>query len=215
MNRSGICGAAKEWTAVLMAVLLMTSGCETGYPSLTCAVWKSESLRNFHEPADDPRVAVYVSKQPRDLLVAYDEVSERRNHLRRRAFYAEANLARLQAGKRPRYVSVSRTNGLQLLPVGTFSAVAGEVPGPGMPGGDGVPAGAAAWISADGRTCLLVTEAGERLEFELPTYVLPGATALRVALTPLAVVGDTAAAAAVVAFVVAVSLAASGFTYSP
>ena len=54
---------------------------------------------------------------------------------------------------------------------------------------------------------------GERVEFRLPTYPAASGPALRVALTPLAVVGDTVLVASVVGIVFAYAWVSTGYVH--
>ncbi len=174
-------------TILIAAVLSLGGfGCETCYPSLTCGLWNRSTFRSFREPAENPRVTVYQSKTGRDFLVTYDEARESSDSIRRRAFYLEANLKRLQAGRKPHFSRPAQTNGLALLSL--------------------VP-------SSDGRTLTITNAAGRLTRAELPTYPAPCGEALRVLVTPLAVIADTAIAATVVG--VFIAAASSGMTVSP
>lgn len=173
---------------ILVAAILCLGGlgCETCYPSLTCGLWNRSTFRSFREPAENPRIAVYQSKTGRDFLVTYDEARESSDSIRRRAFYLEANLKRLQAGRKPHFSRPAQAQGLTLLPLAP---------------------------SSDGRTLTVTNAAGQLTTAELPTYPAPCGEVLRVLVTPLAVVGDTAIAATVVG--VFIAAANSGMTISP
>ncbi len=168
-----------------LGVLLGVTGCETSYPSMTCKLWTSGVLRNFNEPAPDTAMEMFTSWQPRDILVTYDEVPENKDTVRRRAFYLFADLDRVNSGRKPRFVSPTRTNGLALLTVVTNGVNPRPV---------GTNAAARIEISVDGHHLSVVDAHGERTDFQLPTYETRGGTVARVALTPFAVVGDTAVA---------------------
>src|SRR5689334_24260853 len=124
--------AARAFPVLLAAagLLLAGTGCETSYPSLTCGLWTGNVLRSFNEPAADPAIRIYQSVRPPDLLVTYDESLERNDQLRRRAFYLQANLERLRAGRKPRFVSASRTNGLIQLAAGSATGAPSPTAGP-------------------------------------------------------------------------------------
>ncbi len=170
------------------SLLLGGFGCETSYPSLTCGLWNRSTFRSFREPAENPRVTVYQVKSGRDFLVTYDEVKESSDSIRRRAFYLEANLRRLQAGRKPHFSRPTHTNGLALLTSVSFS---------------------------NARTLTVTNDLGQPATVELPTYPAAFGEALRVLVTPLAVVADTAIAATVVGVFIAAASVGTGVTISP
>lgn len=147
-------------------LLIVATGCATDDSILlTQHLWQSESFRNFHEPASDPRLEVYRSEKPADYLVTYDEVREKDGRIRRRAFYLKTNSNRLTSRRRPGFVNPAKAASLETIPAGS--------------------------IVANGDRWQLREPDGTALEFSLPTYASHGSTALKILLTPLTVTGDT------------------------
>jgi len=66
-----------------------------------------------------------------DVLVIYDEVRESREASRCRAFFANRNLDRIRAGRKPRFVWISTSRGLKPIPV-ICSDPDGAIPSEGL-----------------------------------------------------------------------------------
>ncbi len=82
------------------------SGCRAlnDWP-LTYKLWDDRMLARFNEPAGNPHLQLFQSARTNDVLVQYDEAREKNEKVRRRSFFLNANLARLEGGKKPRFVS--------------------------------------------------------------------------------------------------------------
>src|SRR5262245_54959770 len=91
----GSTGRTRSWPigraalAALVVVLgLLASGCETASDySVTYKLWKRNGPDDFNGPALDSRLAVYEDPRRADVLVTYDERTQRDDQSRRRAFY--------------------------------------------------------------------------------------------------------------------------------
>ena len=66
---------------LLLLPLIFGSGCATQ------ALWDNENLEAVKEPADKPNLRLFDAKRHDDLLVVYDEYSERSNGVRTRAYW--------------------------------------------------------------------------------------------------------------------------------
>ena len=96
--------------ASLLAAFLMLSGCATH------ALWKDGSV-SFHEPFPPARVALFDAPARKDVIVQYDELSPGHDTPRRRAYFLFENADRISTAKKPRFVSLSITNGLAAIPL--------------------------------------------------------------------------------------------------
>ena len=182
--------------SILLAVVLGlgSAGCKTETsPFFTGRLWENRTFESFYEPAPGTNVEVYRSLRPDDYLVAYDESHETSDKIRRRAFYLNASVERINQGKKPSFVSPRKAAGLEAVPVIPEAAIQSELKTNGI---------VSISISADGQRLMVQEPDGEKVEFRLPTYPAASGPALRVALTPLAVVGDTVLVASIVGIVV-------------
>lgn len=196
-----------RFTSILLTVALGLGsvGCTTDTsPFFTCRLWQNATFENFYEPASPANLEVYRSLKPQDFLVTYDESHETRDKIRRRAFYLNANLDRINQGRKPHFVSPRKAEGL------TTVAVIPEAEIQSVAKTNGI-----VWIfiSADGQRFTVQKPDGGTMEFRLPTYPAASGPALRVVLTPLAVVGDTVLVATVVGIVVAYAWVSTGYVH--
>ncbi|HEY5041469.1 MAG TPA: hypothetical protein VIK53_05645 [Verrucomicrobiae bacterium] len=98
------------WNAVLLLPLL-AGGC------VTHKLWTDSQLDAWNEPADDPNLRLFRDGRRNDLLVVYDEHSERHNKTRARAFFLFQNQKLLQQANHPHFVNVNSSCGLTSVPV--------------------------------------------------------------------------------------------------
>jgi hypothetical protein len=178
------------------------TGCEATHEySLTYRLWNNSTFSQFNEPSTNGNVQVFQVARNGELLVTYDEISESNDHLRRRAFFLNANRARLEAGRKPRFVNPRKAADLAELPLVRVSANASNVP----PASPVSPA-----LSADGRRLTLPDDNQKPATIALPTYETAGGPVARVLVTPLAVTGDAVMVGVVLGVVAAYAWAAGG-----
>jgi hypothetical protein len=179
---------------VAVFVLLLT-GCATVEKySLTYRVWDTDDWRKFSEPAPNPNLALFEATNHADVLVQYDAFSEKHSTIKRCAYYLHPNRPRAEAGTKPELVEPSVADGMQPIPVLAGQGVLSDQP-PGLP--------AYAVATKAGRGFTLYRPMKPEATFDLPVYVETSGTPTRIALTPVAVAGDTVmvcAAATVVGF---------------
>ncbi|HET7625970.1 MAG TPA: hypothetical protein VFM25_11975, partial [Verrucomicrobiae bacterium] len=95
-----------------LAVLILSgSGC--AFRDL----WNDAGVENFNEPADSPNLRLYKNRGQKDLLVVYDEYSERHDSIRPRAYWLFQNQNRIENRRRPDFVSVKVAKRLTSVPV--------------------------------------------------------------------------------------------------
>src|SRR5260370_25177948 len=93
---------------------------------LTYRLWDDRMLARFNEPADNPHLQLFQSARTNDVLVQYDEVREKNEKVRRRAFFLNPNLERLEGGKKPRFVRPTKADNLQPIPCLSGLAASGN-----------------------------------------------------------------------------------------
>jgi hypothetical protein len=97
----------------LLPLLLLTlgSGCATR------ALWNNENLEAVKEPANSINLHLFDAKQKNDLLVVYDEYSERSDKICTRAYWLNENESRVNQRRAPHFTSTSLTGNLPSVPV--------------------------------------------------------------------------------------------------
>ena len=165
---------------------------------LTYRLWDDRAFARFNEPADNPHLQLFQSARTNDVLVQYDEVREKNEKVRRRTFFLNPNLERLEHGKKPRFVNPSKADNLQPIPLVSE-----------LPASDnshsliGV-------VSTHGHEVTLRDQDRELASFSLPVYETAGGKVERVILTPVAATCDVVIVGVVAGVIVAYAWASSG-----
>jgi len=159
---------------LLLLPLALAAGCTTD------ALWNKTNLDAWNEPATDPNLRLFHAEPQKDLLVAYEEYSERSGATQTRAYLLYQNQKRLEQRRRPRFVSTNRLRALPPVPV--FQTP----PAPGTNFSQTL----YAVVSTNGPSFTIYS--GDRVvsAHELPSYNDGKGRAARIALTPLAVTAD-------------------------
>jgi hypothetical protein len=166
----------------LMGACLAT-GCDTVHDwSLTYRLWDSGEFRRFDEPAPDPKLALFQSPDGRDVLVEYDSLPENRDTPERRAYWLRTGQSGVADRRKPEFISPAATNGLAPIPVIIVNSQIAAQPAQTVP---------YAVCARGGRSFLLFETAAEGQSIDLPVYQQASGNAMKLALTPLAVTGDT------------------------
>jgi len=159
-------------------------------------------------PAPTPNLKLYRTPDSRDVLVTYDELREKSDSIRRRAFFLKPNVRRIEDHKRPKFISPAKVMELSLVPV----AEAGSA---NPPDGEVI----FARISGDSQEFTLMWFGTDLGPYALPVYVDRSSEFRRVLLTPLATTGDVIVVVLVVGAVagaiVAYSYAAGRACWNP
>ena len=92
----------------LPLVGLFANGC------MTHKLWTASKLDEWNEPAPNPNLRLFRAENPDRLLVMYDELSDRRETMRTRAFFLEATNF---TPARPQFVNLNSAAGLAPVPV--------------------------------------------------------------------------------------------------
>ncbi len=168
---AAVSGPMLTWTLAL-ALLLTLNGCATH------ALWTEGSM-SFHEPYPPSRLALFEVPEKGDVLAQYDELSPRSDVPRRRAYLLLENNSRIKSVKKPKFATLSATNGLAPIPLYAQSS--------DVPAGIGV----YARTNETGNRFTIVRNAQPWHDaFDLPTYRCWTTTAKRATLTPLTLVLD-------------------------
>ncbi len=147
---------------------------------MTGTLWHE---RDFVVPSPNPKLA--LAQTPQGILVQYDAVYERNGDLRRRAYYAELNAKRVEAGQKPVFVDPAKAGPQTVIPI--FLLPAADEPRPEL------------YAVCSSNFCTFTIYRRGRVlgPCDLPVFKDQKQTAEQVALTPLAVAGDASIVAAV------------------
>ena len=190
----------RQFAACVLAVSLtpLATGCDTMREStITGRLWDAGGV-NRCMPASKPNLKLYRTPDSKDVLVTYDELREKNDSIRRRAFFFRSNVRRLEDRKRPKFISPGKVAELKLVPVaeaGNTNAAFGDV--------------ILVKISGDGQEFTLIWFGTDLGPYALPVYVDRGSEVRRALLTPLATTGDV-----IVVVVVVAVVAGAIFAYS-
>ena len=192
------CGLSRRAAAIVVCLALLNcSGCATRY------LWIDSDVAGYRDPMPASRLALFDAQDRQDVLAIYDECASPHGERKRRAYFVLENRKRTEAERKPRFVSLSLSNGLAAIPISS-SAVQPS------------PARDLHAIQTENLyRFTLISQNGESLgEFVLPTYRSRFGTVKCVALTPITlavdatVIGTILAAAVGWAYAVAYSPAA-------
>jgi len=190
-----------------VCLLCLVSGCETVHEySLSYKLWDNADFCKWSEPLPNPHLALFETPGHTNLLVEYDAFSERRAVIKRQAYYLQPGQAQSGAGKAPRFVSPGAAAGLKSIPVFEARTLITNPPAPFT---------SYAVLSESGREFTLYPQADASGVFQLPVYPEGSGTIKRVALTPVAAVGDTAMVGLAASFVALVMACEGGFSFTP
>jgi len=159
---------------LLTLPLIPCGGCATH------ALWTEVQLDNWNEPADDVHLRVYNGVKQKDLLVVYDEYSERYDSIHPRAYWLYRNQERLSRGLRPSFSRVDLSRRLKGVPI--LPAPLGTTNLP--------PELLYAVSTANSQTFAVFSGNHEMGSHDLPVYNDGKGEVERLALTPLSVVAD-------------------------
>lgn len=160
----------------MLALALACSGCATH------ALWTETSQLNAgNSPADLPKLQLFEARRQNDLLVVYNEYSERHDRIRRRAYFLNRNQLRIEQRHEPEFVSPRHSRGLSEVPVffGTNPPKLKTLP-------------SELYVLAETNSPFFTVYCkGARSErCMLPVYDDHLGTAIRICLTPVTVVAD-------------------------
>ena len=170
-------------TFSVIGLLLLATGCTTVEDySLTYKLWTNPQLSRFAEPAPEPHLALSTGRKNKDVLVQYDEILEQNDKVRRRAYFLRQNAERIGRRENPRFLNPQIASAMT--PVLIYDTPA-ETTNPEFS-----PRSLVAVFPRGGSEFVLLQDGATEGPYALPVYE-SNATFLRVALTPVAVAGDT------------------------
>jgi len=177
---------------------LLSTGCDTVRDSsMTGRLWDAGGV-NRCLPAPKPNAKLYWTADHQDVLVIYDELREKNDSIRRRAFFFKPNVRRLEDRKKPRFVesaNILEPSLVQIPEVGSTNASPQET--------------ILVKLSDDGQEFTLLWSGTDLGPYALPVYLDRGSETKRFLLTPLTATGDFIVVVVVVAVVAGALLAYS------
>jgi hypothetical protein len=158
---------------LLLLLLPLGSGCATQ------ALWNNENLEAVKEPAGNVNLRLFDSKRQNDLLVVYDEYSERNDGIHTRAYWLNENEMLVNQRRTPHFASPSLMHKLSPMPV--FYSTPGET---------NWTFAQYAVVETNRQSFTLYFNNGKTSRHELPTYNDGKGRVEKIALTPVAVAAD-------------------------
>ena len=156
---------------LLLLLPLLASGC------MTHKLWTESALDEWNRPADNPGLRLFRDEGRDDLLVMYDEFSERHEATQTRAFFLNQNKKLLAQQALPHFVNVNSF--CNLTPVPMFSLAPTNSTEPFY-----------AITATNGARFDIFSGGRASSSNVLPTYNDGSGQWKRIALTPVAVVAD-------------------------
>ncbi len=187
-----------QFVGFVLAVCLplLSTGCDTMRDSsMTGRLWDAGGV-NRCLPAPKPSAKLYWIADRQDVLVTYDELREKNDSIRRRAFFFKPNLRRLEDRKKPRFVEPAKIVELslaQIPEVGSTNASPQDT----------------IWVklSDDGQEFTLFWSGTDLGPYALPVYLDRGSETKRFLMAPLTATGDFIVVVVAVAVVAGVIFA--------
>ena len=144
---------------------------------MTQKLWTESGLDDWNEPAPAPNLHLFNDQRRHDLLVVYDEHSERQSATRARAYFLYQNQDLLAQHKRPHFVKPNLAKGMPAVPLFSFPSA-------------GLYAGTCAVTETNSQNFTVLLNGHNLGTYELPVYNDGVGQAERVALTPVATTVD-------------------------
>ena len=179
--------------AILPLFLLLTGGC-------TSDLWRDDRFVYYYQPAVPSHLQLYYSAQRKDILVKYDEFTDRSSKIRSRCFWLEPNASRIGRDQPPHFEPAQTSRNLVAVPV--IASESDPIPP--------CPAGLHAVGRSDDYMFALYDENRRMDNYALPRYKGSTQRLKQVLLTPFAVAVDLTIIDAVVFTIAAAEDAASG-----
>lgn len=146
---------------------------------VTKALWTNGNLEAWNGPADSANLRLFEGGKRRDLLVVYDEYSERTGATHSRAYWLDKNEKRLEESRMPHFVSTNAAFRLSAVPI--FDS---------RPEGVGSTPSFYAILIANQQSFALYSGASQISSHILPEYNDGRGKMEKAALTPFAVTAD-------------------------
>src|SRR4051812_27264103 len=109
---------------LFLAGLVLLNGCATGY------LWRESDIVDYNEQMPTNGLALFDAPGKHDVLAHYYECPNSNGMPKRRAYFVFENAKRTESAKKPRFVSLSTSNGLAQIPLSRIPAIqtAGQAP---------------------------------------------------------------------------------------
>ena len=172
--------ACASQLTLLAANMLLLNGC------ITKQLWQQQA---FCEPASPPNLQLSFDRQRKDVLVQYDEISERSYKTRHRAYFLYQNLQRLENRQKSRFVS----------PIASLMPL--QILAPEQSSGLYLDQELYAISATNSPSFALYSKGQELGSYDLPVYRDGVQRAGQIALTPLAVTADVVLVSSVIGFI--------------
>ena len=180
----------------LLMSLMLGSGC------VTKRLWDSNDLEAWNQPGTDPRLHVFQANPKNDLLIVYDEYSERSDATRTRAYWLNENQKLIDDRAMPHFVSTNSIDHLNALPTYSAPLDLPHLPPPFV------------ITATNGQSFTLYSGGGASATHSLPFYNDGKGKAEKFVLTPLATAADVTIVGGVIGYLYLEGLAGSG-GYNP
>jgi hypothetical protein len=154
-------------------LLTLGNGCATK------ALWKNDNLEAWNEPTSNANIRIFASKAHGDMLVIYDEYSERSGATHTRAYWLNENEKLIGQGHMPHFISANSV--FPLTPVPVVPVTTNHVDFPSRP---------YAQLEFDQHSFTLFLDHDETRSYNLPVYNDGKGKVEKFALTPLATAAD-------------------------
>jgi hypothetical protein len=160
---------------------------------MTSALWENDDLEAWKEPADKPNLQLFEGAPQTNLLVLYDEYSERNDAVHTRAYWLKENQVKVDKHVRPQFAPDNAKDHLPSVPV-FYEPI---------PAGMKLPPGLCAVVANDKQSFTLYLDNRAVGLLNLPIYKDGRGRTEKIVLTPLAVTADASIVGAVIVGVVA------------
>jgi len=179
-----------------LCLLTLGNGCATK------ALWENSNLEAWKQPATESRLRLFTSEHPDDILVVYDEYSERSDATNTRAYWLKQNQKLVEDRRAPHFVNPNTAAACTVIPV--FAVTTHEINFPST----------YALLATNSQSFTLHLSDGAVESHDLPFYNDQKGKVEKLALTPLANVADLTIVGGVLGYCVLQGMAQSGATYS-
>jgi hypothetical protein len=176
-----------------LLLVLAGSGC------MTSALWENDDMEAWKQPADKPNLRLFEGEAQTNLLVLYDEYSERKNNVHPRAYWLKENQTLVDQHVRPHFATVKSKDQVESVPV-LYDP---------LPDGTKLPEGLCAVVATNNQSFTLYRDNQIIGSRSLPIYNDGKGRTEKIALTPLAVTADATIVGPVIAGVIVYLYASS------
>src|ERR1700678_2657793 len=171
-----------------------------GAGCMTNALWENDDLEAWKQPADKPNLQLFQGDPQTNLLVFYDEYSERNNAIHPRAYWLTENQTKVDEHVRPHFAPCSAKDHLPSVPI-FYDPI---------PAGMTLPHGLYAVVATNKQSFTLFVDSRAIASHSLPIYNDGKRRTEKIALTPLAVTADATIVGPAIAGLLAYWYASSG-----